>query len=293
MAIIKIFNWKHFKLHILTSLSFLIEKFYFLSEKRLINPALDLRKMPFVMDRRGCGSLSYGEWCYNAGIFRSLIYENLKTREAQVLDVGCGTGLMAIASHSFLTHKNSQFVGIDVKKESINFCQKRYNWPNFQFVHLPDHNAHYAPQQKPLRQKWPVKEESVDLATAVSVWTHFNEADALFYIQELARVLKKGARAMVTFFILDDEYYKNINNANSYINKMNLTFSIATSPSRNWFTTSWAKVPESATAINGRGLELIKQKSNFKIIKIYNGHWKKGDLGVDGLHLQDIVIFEK
>jgi predicted SAM-dependent methyltransferase len=44
------------------------------------------------------------------------------------------------------------------------------------------------------------------LVTALSVWTHLNEADARFYFKEISRVLKPDGKAIVTFFLLDEQY---------------------------------------------------------------------------------------
>ena len=106
-------------------------------------------------------------------------------------------------SHPFLG-ENGKYMGIDVSKEYIEFCRTHYPDSRFEFIHLETNNAYYSPGKGDSRLGWPIASNTVDFTTALSVWTHFNENDATFYLKEINRVLKPGGKAIVTFFLLDD-----------------------------------------------------------------------------------------
>lgn len=113
-------------------------------------------------------------------------------RASTILDVGCGTGLLAIASQPFL-NSGGKYIGIDVAKADIEFCQGHYPKSSFEFIHLETENAFYAPEQNREKLGWPIVNNSIEFVTALSVWTHFNEEDAAFYLKEVGRVLKPGS----------------------------------------------------------------------------------------------------
>lgn len=127
----------------------------------------------------------------------------------QILDIGCGNGLLAIASEPFLGG-NGKYTGIDVLQSDIRFCKKHFPSRGYEFIHFDVKNPAYANSQKNVQKKWPFEDNTYDLLTALSVWTHLNEEDSLFYMKEVSRVLKTGGKAIITFFLLDENYEKSL-----------------------------------------------------------------------------------
>jgi SAM-dependent methyltransferase len=263
-------------------------------DKKLIRRTRNIQLIPEARFRRG-GKLSYAEWAHVIGIFQTLIYMHLGNKQSSlILDVGCGTGLLAVASHPFLGD-NGKYLGIDVSKKYIEFCRAHYPGSGFEFIHLETDNAYYSPGKGDKRLGWPIESNTVDLTTALSVWTHFNEGDATFYLKEINRVLKPGGKAIVSFFLLDDLYRTSVGNRSGQAGKYH------TMPQNRWifdqpsygstrcFHPSWADVPEQAIGLTREGLDFITDASGLKLIEHHNGSWKE----VPGIFFQDVMVFQK
>jgi len=252
----------------------------------------NIRRIPHTADRIG-GKKAYAEWAHVIGIFQTLIYQNLKEKESnQILDVGCGKGLLAIASEPFI----DEYHGLDVGKKEIAFCIEHFTDKKFKFHHLDARNPSYAPKQTTERVAWHFENNQFDLVTALSVWTHFSEFDARFYLNEVARVLKPSARALITMFILDDHYTQSLSTrkiaeSGRYhsTNQEDWVFDQPSYGSENWFHPAWAKVPENAIAITEAGLKSICQESGLSIVDHMTGNWKE----YPGVFFQDVLVLEK
>ena len=194
---------------------------------------------------------------------------------------------MAIASEPFL--------GRDGKYMGIDFCRGHYASSNYEFIHFDTAYAFYAPAQINTRKKWPVDSGSVDLATALSVWTHLNEEDALFYFMEISRGLKRGGKAIITFFLLDETYRDSLDIRSNQGGSFHMTkqdlwvFDQPSYGSTMWFHPKWADVPENAIAVNEAGLERLVENAGMKLTEHHQGNWKE----VPGAFFQDILIFQK
>lgn len=260
-----------------------LDKRFLEVDKRHILRTRNLQMIPNYNDRKG-GKISYAEWAHVIGIFQTLIGQAVgHSGDKMILDVGCGNGLLAIASMPFLGH----YIGIDVMKDAIDFCCEHYD-DRFEFVHLNANNPVYAKNGE-RKIGWPLQDDTFDLVTALSVWTHFSEEDARFYMQEVRRVLKKNGKAIVTFFLLDELYDKMLGMKER--GKFNATnenwiFDKDAYGSQDWFCLRGAKVPENAIGVTELGFKDMIQESGFKIEKKYLGNWKE----VPGVFFQDVVV---
>ena len=263
-------------------------------DRQYIKRTKNILRIPGHENRRG-GKLAYGEWAHVIGIFQTLIYDHLeKTEGNQILDVGCGTGLFAIASEPYVQLKGC-YTGIDVQKREIDFCREHFKAPYFQFEHLDYKNAAYTKLGTDNPPAWQIQNNSQHLVTALSVWTHLNEKDARFYLSEVNRVLRPGGKAIISFFCLDEIYRKTLPEKNEEIGKFHSTpkkmwvYDKQAYDSKHWKTTPWAQVPEHATGIEEEGLKELITNSGLEIHKYYPGSWKE----VPGLYFQDIFILKK
>jgi hypothetical protein len=154
-------------------------------------------------------------------------------------------------------------------------------------------NAIYAPGQPDRRLKWPVGSDSVDLLTALSVWTHLNEGDAMFYLEEAARVLKPNRKAIITFFYLDRQYYDSLEMRTEGTGRYHRTsqkrwiFNERAYGSEHWFGRQG--IPEDAIAVDAKGIKKLLKHSGLKLDSVHNGNWKE----IPGIFFQDILIFQK
>lgn len=257
-------------------------------DKRLVRRTKNLRLMPDISQRSIPGRPSYGEWCYLVGIFQTLLRTRLaKESDNDILDVGCGTGIMAIASEPLLGDRG-RYTGIDVSRRDVEFCRRHYPRENFSFMHLDVND-------KAARPRWDVPDASVDAVTALSVWTHMNEADAVFYFREADRVLRPGGKAIITFYLLDDLYQRSVadwtdrsgryNNSN----QNSRIFTTQASESGNWLHPDWVKRPEDTIGVTPAGVQTMLAGTRLSLVETYVGNWKE----VPGVFYQDVLVFEK
>ncbi len=261
-------------------------------DRKNIRRTRNIRLVPGKANRSG-GKSASGEWCHVVGIFQTLMYQMLDNKSGnRILDVGCGTGILGISAEPFVGN-NGKYVGIDVNKTFIDFCKKHYKLDNHRFIHHNVRNCFYAVDQPERREKWPFESDSFDLVTALSVWTHLREEEALFYFKEIERVLKPGKKAIVTFFYLNREYYESLEIRQNEIGRYHMTnqqqwvFEKKAYDSQHWFHL-W-DIPEKAIAVDKQGMQMLVEHSNLELSNIYNGNWKE----IPGIYFQDVLIFQK
>lgn len=283
-------GWGYLRHNLYKILDFLFVRF----DRVYILRSKNIRLIPNEPYRRG-GKYSYAEWGHVIGIFQTFMSLYLQNRENNnILDVGCGTGLLAISSEPFLG-EYGKYVGIDVVEKDVRFCRKHYPSSNFEFIHLDANNPAYTSSQKSMKLKWPIESESIDLVTALSVWTHLKEEDSLFYFNEMSRVLKPDGIAIVTFFLLDKEYEKSCSNRTYQMGRYHMTsqarwiFDQSSYGSDAWLNPKWATIPEQAIGITKAGLDRLISGTDLTLIEHFQGNWKE----IPGAFFQDILIFEK
>ncbi len=271
-----------------------IEGQYLNYDKSLIQRTNTIKNIPIRKFRTG-GKNSYAEWAHVIGIFQTLIYEHLDTLESnKILDIGCGTGLVSMAAQNYVG-KGGEYLGIDLNENEINFCKINYKTPNINFKHVEANNAYYSPNGLKNNKPWEIDNNTIDLVTALSVWTHLNETDAIFYFKEVFRVLKPNGKAIITFFCLDDNYTSTLNKRSNEKGKYHCTsqmdwiFNAKAYNSENWFYPDRFDIPESAIGISEEGLNQLLKESGLKLIKHYPGNWKE----IPGVFFQDIFVFQK
>ncbi len=121
---------------------------------------------------------------------------------ATVMDAGCGCG--RTARFLALNANIRQFIGFDVIKPYVDWCQRFFGeaYPGrFQFHHLDVKSERYNPSGVIAGRdaRFPANNETVDVFYAGSLFTHLYPEDAKGYAAEMARVLTKNGRAVVSF----------------------------------------------------------------------------------------------
>jgi SAM-dependent methyltransferase len=114
--------------------------------------------------------------------------------ESSVLDVGCGTGLLAAALDDFLSERG-RYAGTDISPEAIAFCRSRYRRPNFSF-HVGE------------MTKLPALRERFDYIVFFSVFTHTYPRETALLLHQAAHLLADGGIIFADVFTapLVDEY---------------------------------------------------------------------------------------
>ena len=209
---------------------------------------------------------------------------NLKPHH-KVLDIGCGIGRMAIPLVDYLS-KEGEYYGFDIVKKGIDWCQKNISgkYPNFHFEHSDIYNKSYNPAGVDISSNYTFRypNDFFDFTFLTSVFTHMLNEDMEQYLKEINRVMKPGAYCLITYFLINEESQRLINEKKSsqkLIHRLD----------DNTFVLD-REVPEYAIGFNESWLMKLFSLNSFNITSIYYGSWcgRKNYLSY-----QDIVILQK
>ncbi|GAF13255.1 methyltransferase [Bacillus sp. JCM 19046] len=125
-----------------------------------------------------------------------------------VLDVGSGVGRMAMPLTNYLS-KDGAYHGFDLSKEGIDWSNAEIasKYDTFTFTHVDLFNPLYNPSGTLQASSFafPYEDNSFDFVFLTSIFTHLLEQELEHYTAEISRVLKKGGRCLMTFFIVNEE----------------------------------------------------------------------------------------
>lgn len=202
----------------------------------------------------------------------------------KVLDVGCGFGRMAIPLTKYLD-KEGLYEGFDIMEEGIKWCTKNISpqYPNFNF-HLADiFNKEYNPKGKLKASAYtfPWPDEFFDFVFLTSVFTHMLPEDLENYLSEIARVLKRGKRCFISYFLLNEQSLALINSGKS---KVNFKFD------HGKYRTIERDIFESAISYQESYILDLYQRYGLRVQGTYYGSWCGRK---NFLNYQDIIIAGK
>jgi SAM-dependent methyltransferase len=185
----------------------------------------------------------------------------------RVLDVACGIGRLAVPLTRYLT--TGEYLGFDVSAPAIHWCRRAISarHPNFSFLHVDVFSRHYHRSGKiqPTEFTFPCADESVDVAFLGSILTHMTPPAAARYVAETSRVLKTGGRAVMTFFLLDQEVREK--SRRGYLVP---TFGTYPEP---WWAVQDPRDPEAAVGYDIGAVTAALKARNLEIQEISRGAW--------------------
>ena len=130
------------------------------------------------------------------------------TDQSRVLDIGCGSGRLAIALREQLPTLHS-YLGVDVHRPSIDWCAR---WlfdadHRYRFEWINQRNSRYNPDGDAgtLPRQLPCDNHSVDVINLFSVFSHLEQSDIETIVPELRRVLTDTGRVFLTAFTANDQ----------------------------------------------------------------------------------------
>jgi SAM-dependent methyltransferase len=209
---------------------------------------------------------------------------NLKAHET-VLDVGCGSGRIAIPLTAYIS-RNATYEGFDLDNRCIQWCTDNITsrYPNFHFQHIDIFNKYYNPDGKisPDTFTFPYNSETFDFVNMTSVFTHMLPQDMDRYFAEVSRVLKKGGRCLITYFLVTPESLENIAQKKSNLNFFDCG---------EGYYSLVRDMPEQVIAFEERYIRKLYAKNGLSINDpIHYGSWCGREKATD---FQDIVIASK
>lgn len=127
--------------------------------------------------------------------------------QSAVLDIGCGTGRLAIGLTSVLGAVRN-YRGIDVNETAIDWCSRFITpqHPAFHFHRINIRNERYNPQGQNISAEFrlPFEDASFDVIHLYSVFSHMRSADVRAYLQEFRRLLTPAGFVFLTAFVETD-----------------------------------------------------------------------------------------
>ena len=204
------------------------------------------------------------------------------TADQDVLDIGCGTGRMAIPLTAYLNPDGS-YRGLDIRPKTIEWCRRNITptHPNFQFDCAELRNTLYARRGAgdPAEFRLPYGDSSFDFVFACSLFTHMTPPGARNYVREIARVLRPNGTCFTTWYVLNDETRKG-----AARNLGILRFDV----DRGDYAVDSARVPEAALAYREPALRQMFVDAGLALRDpIHFGSWSGA---ADARTAQDVVI---
>ncbi len=207
----------------------------------------------------------------------------------RVLDVGCGTGRMAVPLLGFLEPPGS-YDGFDVHAKAIRWCRANLagESASFRFHHLDAVNAAYNPRGRlaPDEVRFPAGDGAVTFAFAISVFTHMRPAEVEHYLAELTRVLAPGGRALVSWFLVTGEDGASRTGPNAL-----QSFDYR----GDGFVGHDARYPERAIGYEAAAARAMARDAGLEVAEpILFGSWATGEWAAEGCaSFQDLMVLRR
>ena len=170
--------------------------------------------LPPVPFMQTIGSFDADHFTSNMKLFALEILGRCQsTPNSAILDLGCGCGRLALPICSYLG-KTGSYIGVDVWNDGIEWCQKNIsNQSNrFKFFTVKSNNNYYfndATSTEENDYSLPfISDGTIDVAFAISLFTHLRRNDAVAYLKEISRTLKPKGIAYITCFIIDHFFFE-------------------------------------------------------------------------------------
>lgn len=186
---------------------------------------------------------------------QDMTHKQLLNTKSHVLEIGCGCGRLALEFAKVLDN-DGYYLGQDIDCEMIEWCRQNLQNERIRFECADIYSAVYNPHGKHFTDyQLPLKNDTLNLVVATSVFTHLLYQDFFHYIKECGRVLSKGGYIYASFFIMD--YMKSsLGNRWSFQHKQD-----------NCYIEN-LKYPEAAVAYDLEVIQKAMSANNFSITEI-------------------------
>ena len=154
-------------------------------------------------------------------------------------------------------------------------------FPNFHFELADLHNEFYSPSGKyrPEDFRFPYADNSFDFIFLTSVFTHLFPDALKNYFSEAGRVLRRGGRSFITYFLLNLESVSLTSEGKSSLN-------FAYQLKDCW--TAYPGNPEGALAFDEGEIRSLYRAGAIRIEELQYGKWCGRENGYGGF--QDLIV---
>jgi ubiquinone/menaquinone biosynthesis C-methylase UbiE len=207
-------------------------------------------------------------------LFTAVHHLTLIQPEMSILDFGSGCGRLAVPMMQFL--EEGSFTGIDIIPKLIEFTNKNIasQHDNCRFYLSADKNKLYDKFMDerddslvPVKELDDFPDNSFDVITAFSVFTHLTDEEAVWYFKKLRRLLKPNGKILISCFLINDSSRKYLKDGKSTID-----FPAQVFESKNVY---YLEHDGELTAVGYQ--EQVLQKLAFDCrlepVVTYHGHW--------------------
>jgi ubiquinone/menaquinone biosynthesis C-methylase UbiE len=112
-----------------------------------------------------------------------LLIQNGLQRQQTVVDVGCGSGRLAVQLKDFL---DGEYIGTDVVPALYKYAQKLCGRPDWKFLSAPGLTI-------------PISDNYADFICFFSVFTHLLHEESYRYLEEAKRAIKPSGKIVFSF----------------------------------------------------------------------------------------------
>ncbi len=186
------------------------------------------RSIVRAMDEQGLSDIIGGSGNTMAAcqeLFAAVHHLTLMKPEMSILDFGSGCGRLAVPMMQFLSEEGT-FVGIDIIPRLVEFTNKEIasRYANCNFYLSSDENKLYdkfldvrTPELIPAKQLDDFGENSFDIISAFSVFTHLTNKEAREYLEKFRSLLKPNGKIVISCFLINDSSREYLRNGKSTI----------------------------------------------------------------------------
>ncbi|MFE0756223.1 class I SAM-dependent methyltransferase [Inquilinus sp. NPDC058860] len=207
-------------------------------------------------------------------------------RSSTMLDIGSGIGRRTVPLLSLVDDK-ARYIGLDIDRDQVRWCTRNITPRNFRFtfIHIDVFNKFYnhLGAIPPSKLVLPFPDNSFDVVSLWSVFTHMYPDDVAHYLKEIGRVLRPGGRLAASYFLVNDESKAAVGNG---------SFKLALHPGDRYWTTN-PNMPEDMIALDEAWLRSAYTDAGLTWTEpVLRGRWAGAEVdpGLFILNWQDIVV---
>lgn len=223
-----------------------------------------------------------------AAVLDLLIEHGCLRPDARVLDIGCGSGRVAVPLTDYL--RDGCYEGFDVNAEMIDWCRQTIGarHASFGFTVIDVSNTHYnrAGAVTAPAARFPYDDEAFDFALATSLFTHLLPAGFANYARETARVLVPGATFFATFCLINEHSSARIERGEATID---LSRRVRDADAVEYRALD-PRSPETAVGLGETFVRSTLEAAGLEVTAVHPGVWSGHPAGVS---YQDVVIARK